>query len=317
MICKALRFFLLAAGVAASSLATAQPFPSRTVRLVIGFGPGGVTDVLARLVAEQMAKRLGQPVVVENRPGASGLIAAQAVKSAAPDGHTLLGGSVTIFSPVYLSNGLVATKEFAPVATTALGDWFLYVPTNLGINSLRDLVAWTKANPGKLRAASGAVSAHMLTAILAKRLGIEFEPVPYKTTDQAIVGTLNGDVQINFNALSGFTPHLQSGKLKAIATLAPQRVANMPDVPTATEQGVPLVLRVNHGIWAPAGTPRDVVMRLNAVVNESLSEASLAEKIRNQSLLVVPMTPEEMVKAYESEMAFFTEAAAAIGFKPQ
>jgi tripartite-type tricarboxylate transporter receptor subunit TctC len=300
-----------------ASSAIAQSFGDRPIRLIIGFGAGGVTDVLQRLVAEQMSKRLKQPVIVENRPGASGLIAAQAVKNAAPDGFTLLGGSVTIFSPVYLKGGLIASKEFSPVATTALGDWYVFVAGNLGVNSLKDLVDWTKAHPDKLRAGSPAVSATMLTTMLAKRLSIDVETIPYKTSDQGILGLLRGDVQMMVGALSGSEAYLKTGEIKAIATLSPERVPNMPEVATATEQGVPIVLRFNHGIWAPLGTPQEVVMRLNAAINDSLKEPSLIEAIHNQSLLVVPMSPEEMVKSYDSEIAFFTEAAKTIGFTPQ
>lgn len=310
---------LLAASAAALPIAaSAQTFPSRPLRLIVGFAPGGPTDVMNRIVADQMGKQLGQPVVVENRPGANSLLAAQAVKNAAPDGYTLFGGVVTVFAPVFMKeNPIVASKEMAPVAGTISGDWFMYVPSNLGVASIKDLVAWAKANPGKLRFAAPATSNQMLMAVVAKRLGIDFENIPYKASDQTIPALLNGDAQVTFNGASGFLPHVQTGKLRAIATLAAQRTALLPEVATATEQGIPLVLRFTHGVWTTLGTPRESIQRLNDAVNQALRDPKLIETARNGAVVVAPMGPEEMIRTYESQIQFFSEAASLIGFKPQ
>jgi tripartite-type tricarboxylate transporter receptor subunit TctC len=312
-----LRLLALGAGLAISAAAAAQAFPNKPLKLIIGYGPGGVTDVINRVVADEMGKRLGQPVTVENRPGANALLAAQAVKNAAPDGYTLYGGSATTFAPVYMKENMIASKELAPVATSGLGDWFMYVPTSLGINNLKELAAWAKANPGKMRFAAPSPSNTMLFARVAKDMGFTYEAIPYKTTDQTIQALIAGDAQVTFNAASGFDAMLQAGKLKAISTLAPGRVAIRPDVPSATEQGVPLVVRFNQGIWTTLGTPRDVILKLNAAVNEGIKAPAAAEKIRNAALAIQPMTPEEVAKAYDQELQFYTEAAKLINYQPQ
>jgi len=314
---RSLRNAFLLAALGASALASAQTFPTKPLRLIIGYGPGGVTDVVNRLVADEMGKRLGQPVVVENRPGANALLAARTVQGAAPDGHTLYGGSATTFAPVYMKDNMIATRDLAPVATSALGDWFMYVPTSLGVNNLKELMAWAKANPGKLRFAAPSPSNTMLMAVVAKRMGFEFEAIPYKTTDQTIAAMLTGDAQVTFNAASGFGPMLQAGKLRVISTLSPQRTAMMPDVMTATEQGVPLTLRFNQGIWTTLGTPRDAIMKMNAAVNEAIRVPAVVERIRNSALATQPMSPEEVGRSYDNELKFYTEAAALIGYQPQ
>jgi tripartite-type tricarboxylate transporter receptor subunit TctC len=307
----------LLAACCSPGLGKAQSFPARPLRLIIGFAPGGITDVLNRMVAEKMGAHLGQPVVVENRPGANSLLAAQAVRNAAPDGYTLFGGVSTVFAPVFMKSGFSAATELAPVAATVTGDWYMYVTSSLGVGSIKELVAWAKSNPGKLRFAAPATSNHMLMAVFSKRLGMEFENIPYKATDQTILSLLAGDTQVTFNAAAGFEPYLQNGKLRAIATLAPARTALMPDVPTAAEQGVPLVLRFNHGIWTALKVPRDVIARLGEGVNAALQDPQLQEAARKASLAVVSMTPEEMVRTYEGQIQFFTEAAALINFKPE
>jgi tripartite-type tricarboxylate transporter receptor subunit TctC len=311
------RFLLLVAGICAHPFAAAQVYPSRPIHVVIGYGPGGPTDVIHRLVANEASKRLGQPVIVENRPGASGMIAATAVKNAAPDGYTLFGGSATAVSPVYIKDGLLASKELAPIATVGLVPIFMYVTGNLGVGTLKEFVAWTKANPGKLRFGASSTSATMLMALMSNRLGITFENIPYKTTDQVAAAMVANDVQVSIQAESGFKPLLDSGKVRGIAVLSQERYALAPSIPTATEQGIPLVLRFNQGLWAPLGTPREIIGKLNSAVNESLRNPEVAKAARNTANEIALMTPEEVLKTFESEMAFYTEAAALIGFKPQ
>jgi tripartite-type tricarboxylate transporter receptor subunit TctC len=314
----AMRLILLFAGLALSAAVAAQNYPSRTIRVIIGYGVGGPTDVVNRIVAAEMEKHLGGAVVVENRPGANGVIAADTVRRSAPDGYTLFGGSATAISPVYVKeNAVVASRDFSPVATIALGTSYLFVPSGLKVASLKDLVAWTTANPGKLRFAATSISAQMQMAMISKRLGITFDNIPYKTTDQALAALLTGDAQAAVQAASGFEGALAAGKLRVIAIMSGERDALVPDVPTATEQGVPLVVRFNQSLWAPRGTPRDITAKLNTAVNDSLKIPQVVQTMRNVSFLPSPMTPEEVVKTYESEIAFYTEAAALIGFTPQ
>jgi tripartite-type tricarboxylate transporter receptor subunit TctC len=308
---------LCAVFACSSTLALAQAYPSKPIRLLVGFGAGGVTDILARMFAADWSKRLGQPVVVENRTGANGLVAAQGVKNAEPDGYTTTYGSVTVFSPIYAKNSMVAGKELAPVANVLFGDYFIYVPSSIGINSLKDLVAWAKANPGKLRYATAASSNYMMIAIVAHRLGISGENIPYKESSQVIQALLTGDGHATVNAAPGFTEHIKSGKLRAIATLGSERSAVIPDAPTATEQGVPLNLRFTHGVWTTLGTPRDRIMLFNRAVTESLKDPAIIEKIRNSMLTPAPGSPEDVLRIFDTDMKVFTEAAALIKFEPQ
>jgi len=317
---RTLMFFSLCLTVVTSSLAiaqTAQTYPNRAVKIIVGYGAGGVTDVLNRLMADELARRSGQPVVVENKPGAGALLAAQAVKNAPPDGYTLYGGSVTTFTSIYLKESLDASKELLPISTFAVGDWFMYVPTSIGVTNLKELAAYAKANAGKFRFSSPSPGNALLMAVVAKRLDFKFESIPYKTTADTIQALLNGDGQVTFNAASGFPPHIQSGKLRAIATLSRTRSTIMPDVPTAMEQGIALRTNFDIGLWAPLGTPRDVVMKLNGWVTEGLKNPATADRIRNAAMSPTPAQPAEMIENYNNEMAFYKEAAALTGLQPQ
>ena len=298
--------------------ASAQTFPTKPLRLIVGYGAGGVTDVLARVVAAEMTPRLGQPVVVENRVGANGQISAVAVKSATPDGYTLYTGSVASFSPTFLKdNPVAATKELAPISVTAYGDWFIYAPASMNVSTLKELAAYAKANPGKFRFAAPSQSNTMLMAIVAKRMGIEFENIPYKTSDQTIQAMLSGDTQVTINAAAGFDSFVTSGRVRAIATLSEQRSPVMPAAGTATEQGLPMSLRFIHGLWTTIGTPRDVVNKLSSVVIDAVKSPSAIEKIRNIAMVPGGSTPEELLRVTEAEVTIYGEAAVLTGFKPQ
>jgi tripartite-type tricarboxylate transporter receptor subunit TctC len=288
------------------------------MRLVVGYGAGGVTDVLARVVAQEIGPRLGQPVVVENRVGANGQIAAVAVKTAAPDGYTLYTGSVASFSPTFMKdNPVVATKELAPISVTAFGDWFLYAPASINVSNLKELAAYAKANPTQFRFAAPSQSNTMLMAAVAKRMGFEFENIPYKTTDQTIQAMLSGDAQVTLNAASGFEGFVNSGKVRAIATLGEQRSPLMPAANTANEQGVPLSLRFVHGLWTTIGTPREAINRLSGAVIEAVKSPAAAEKIKNIAMAPGGSSPEDLIRATEAEARFYADAAAITGFKPQ
>lgn len=314
---RTLMFFLLCLTAVTSSLAIAQTYPNRAVKIIVGYGAGGVTDVLNRLIADELTKRSGQPVVVENKPGAGALLAAQAVKNAPPDGYTLYGGSVTTFASIYLKESLDASKELLPISTFAVGDWFMYVPTSIGVTNLKELAAYAKANAGKFRFSSPSPGNALLMAVVAKRLDFNFESIPYKTTADTIQALLNGDGQVTFNAASGFAPHIQAGKLRAIATLSKTRSTIMPDVPTAMELGIALRTNFDIGLWAPLGTPRDVVMKLNGWVTEGLKNPATADKIRNAAMSPTPALPADMIENYNNEMTFYKEAAMLTGLQPQ
>jgi tripartite-type tricarboxylate transporter receptor subunit TctC len=314
---KALVLQFAAMAFVASGAATAQSYPNKPVKIVVGFGAGGVTDVLNRIMADQMSKLSGGSFIVENRPGASGLVAAQLVKNAVPDGYTLFGGSVATYTPVFMKESLSADKDLSPISSFARGDWFMYAPTSNSITNAKELGAYAKANEGRFRFAAPSHANTMLMAMISKQLGIKFENIPYKTTDQTIQALLTGDGQVTINAASGFGPHIQSGKLRAVMTLSPTRSPLMPDVPTAKEQGLNVVTTFNIGLWAPLTTPRDLITKLHGLVVESLKDAGTATKIRNASLSPVSATPEEMLADFKSDNAFYVEGAALTGYVAQ
>jgi tripartite-type tricarboxylate transporter receptor subunit TctC len=306
---------LVAALAFAATAAFAQSYPAKPVRIIIGYGAGGVTDVILRLVADDLGKHLGQAFIVENRPGAGGLIAARFVKSSAPDGYTLYGGSATPFTAVFMKDNMDAAKDLQPVSIMALGDWFVFVRAEVGASNLKELAA--KGKTMKLKFASPSPANHGLMASVAKQLGFEYENIPYKTTDQTITSVVAGDTDFTLNNPAGFTSYVQQGKIRAVATFAPQRTPLMPNVPTAKEQGVDMETRFNMGMWAPLGTSKDVVAKLGAGIAEAMKNPAVVEKISGISMIPTGSTPEELVHTFQAEVKTYAAAAAVVGLQPQ
>lgn len=295
---------------------SAQTFPNKPIRVLVGLAPGGITDVVVRVSTEEMGRRLGQTLVVENRPGASASIAGNAVRMSAPDGYTLYGGSVAGFAPAFLKDASIdAPKVLAPVSMLGTGDWFIYVPSNLPINNLKDLVAYGKTNPIRFSAASAANT--MIFALIGKRMGFTFENIPYKATDQTITSMLNGDTQVTLNAAASFGPFLSSGRLRVISTLSSKRLDLMPNVPSGIEQGLPLELYSQIGLWGVLGTPADVIAKLNGAAVEALKTPAVIERFRNVSYNPVSSSPQELLRRVDDEIKLLVEAAALINFQPQ
>ncbi len=295
---------------------SAQTFPNKPIRVLVGNGAGGITDVVVRISTEEMGRRLGQPMVVENRPGASASIAGNAVRTSSPDGYTLYGGSVASFSPAFLKDASIdATKALAPVSMLGAGDWFIYVPSNLPINNLKELVAYGKTNQIRFSAAS--VVNTMIFALIGKRMGFTFENIPYKATDQTITSMLNGDTQVTLNAASGFAPFLSGGRLRVISTLSGKRLELMPNAQSGIEQGLPLELYSQIGLWGTLGTPADVIAKLNGAAVEALKTPAVIERFRNVSYNPVSTSPQELIRRVDDEIKLLIEAAALIDFKPQ
>ena len=299
-----------------STTALAQNYPSKPVKIIIGYGPAGVTDVILRLAAEDLGKRLGGTFVVENRVGAGGLLAAQAVKNSAADGYTLFGGAATPFHPVFTKdNPIDAAKEMLPVSTIAIGDNFLIVRSDLGVNNFREFVAKAKAT--RLKHASLASTQHALMAAFAKGAGFEYDNIPYKATDQTVTALLSGDCDFALTSVAGWTPHIKSGKLKLLATLAPTRSPIDPSVPTAKELGTNVEFQFSIDIWAPVGTPRDVIAKLSAAISETAKSPAVAEKVGVISMIPQGSTPDGLLRLFQSQMKTYAEAANLIGLTPQ
>jgi tripartite-type tricarboxylate transporter receptor subunit TctC len=312
--------FFAAACAVPSGPAVAQNnavYPSRPIHLIIGYGSGGMTDVVNRIMADDMGRKLGQSVIVENRPGAGGVIAATAVKNAAPDGYTLFSGEATSMSPLMVKASLDAPRELTPIGTFASGSWFLYASSKLGVNSLKDLTAYAKANPGQLRFSTINPVNTLIFALTAKKLGIQYETIPYKTTDQTVLAMLSGDAGVTIGAASGYDSEIQSGKVKVLTAYSPERNPLRPEVATAREQGVDMVMRFSVVFWGPLGLQPAVLDRLQSAIRESVKAPLVVERMHAASLVPGYASPEDTLREYNNVLATYREAIPLINYQPQ
>ena len=277
--------------------AAAQVYPSKPVRMVNPFPPGGPLDVLGRILSERLGASLGRPVLVENRPGAAGNVGAAEVAKSASDGHTLL---LTLFSIVtsnphlYERLAFDPLKDFAPITALASSDSVLIAHPSVPAGSLQELIAYAKANPGRLNYASAgkASPGHLTAEFFTRRTGATFTHVPYKGNAEAIRSVLAGETQMMFTPTTGALPHIKSGKLKALAVYLTERVDELPGVP-ALDGFDQKTLPFWYGLLAPAGTPREIVLRLNAETVKALREPQVETTLRAGRIFPIGNTPEE------------------------
>lgn len=290
------RFIALAAAAALTATlpcapALAQAWPTKPITLVVPFPPGGGPDLLARMLGEKMAARLGQPVVIENKPGAGALVGAQAVARSAPDGHTLLVTPNTMVIsphvlPVAASAGIDVHRDLVAVVAPATTPMVLAAHPRLGVRNIGELLAKVKAEPGMAYASAGNGSPmHFAGEMFKQAAGVDLLHVPYRGVAPSITGTLSGDTPLLFVALGGALPHIRAGKLVALAVTEPARSTLMAEVPTASEQGVANV-EVNawYGVFAPAGTPAAVLARINGEVNSALQLPDVRDRMLKAGL---------------------------------
>ena len=319
-------FITLLGGVAAvwaaGEGAGAGTYPEHPITIVIPFPPGGNSDIIARLVADRLASTLGQPVIVDHRPGgAGGTVGAKAVVSAEPDGYTLLLSSPTtlVVAPaVYRSLGYDPAKSFAPIATLFSVPQLLAVNPSVPVRSLPDLVAYAKANPGKINFASPGYGTqpHLLGEMLRLATGTNIVHVPYKGPAQAVTDLLAGQVQMYFETIALLLPHVEAGKIKALAVADETRNAQLPAVPTTTETGFPkLQATYWNGVLAPAGTPTNIVGKLNAAINEILKSPELQAALVKLSAKPKIGSPQDFAALIAAERKKWTEVADAAGVK--
>ena len=284
-----------------TSPAQAQ-YPSRPIRIVVPYPAGGGIDVMSRLIAQRLAQRFNQSVVVENKPGAGTLVAAESVARAAPDGHTLMittDATITINPHLYTKLPYDPVKDFSPVTQLVLLNQLLLAHPDVPAANLRELIAYAKAQPAKLNYASYGVGSqpHLAMEILKSQAGIDILHVPYKGIPQAVPAAMAGEVQLTFSGAASTQAHLKSGRLKALAIGGKARLALLPDVPTFAEQGFPEVpANAWFGLFVPAATPPDIVARLHAEVTRFLKEPEFVQKeIAAKGYELVAGTPAEFV----------------------
>jgi tripartite-type tricarboxylate transporter receptor subunit TctC len=306
----------LAAGLLACiGAAQAQDYPIRPVKLVVPFGPGGPTDVAARLVSQIAQSELGATIVVENRPGAGGATGSKSVANAEPDGYTLLVGTSATLAvvPALMKNpGYNPVKSFAAVAKVADSTTVMIVPANFPANSIKEFVAYAKANPGKLSYASAGVGnqTQLAAELLKARAGIEAIHVPYKSGAEMVTAVLGEQVQFTFPDISILIPLIRDHKVKALAVTSARRHPQLPDVPTLLESGIPdFAITFWSGVVAPTGTPAAIVAKLNAAMDKGLRSQEIQDKLAAIGAQTTPGSPQDFASFIASETVKWREIA--------
>jgi len=297
----------------ASPGALAQAYPNRAIHIIAPFPAGGGYDFLSRLVGSEMTKTFGQPVIVENKAGANGNIGTDAAAKSAPDGYTLLMGGN---SPLSLNVGLYPklpydpVRDFEPIARVATQPNLFAANAKVPVKSVAELVQYAKANPGKLTYASNGNGSpqHLAAEQLKRMAGIDMVHVPYKGAAPTAAALLAGEVSVAFNIILLPLPHVQSGKLTGLAVASSKRSPLAPDIPTMAELGYPIDIDTWYGLVAPAGTPRDIIAKLNAETVRVLSLSDLRERTRSQGIELAGSTPEEFGAFLKTDIAKWTKA---------
>ena len=311
---------LLVAFVAAA--ADAQTYPTKTIRLIVPFPPGGLNDTAARLLQPYLEKALGQTVIVDNRPAASGIVGTDAVAKAAPDGHTLLmvASSHTVIPATNQKLPYDADRDFAPIAIVGKNPLLFVINAKVPAKTLGEFVTLAKANPGKFNYATpGAASqSHLTTELFDQRAGITMQHVPYRGGAPAIQSTVVGETQFVVISPLASLPHIQAGTLRAIAAGSLARDPQFPDLPTVAESGFPDFEAIQWvGLLTTAGTPRRIVERLHAVVNRAIRDPELIAKLAALGVSPAGGTPAEFGTLIATEIRTWTETARAAGIKAE
>jgi tripartite-type tricarboxylate transporter receptor subunit TctC len=292
---------------ASAGVALAQPYPSKNIRIVVGFVPGGATDTVARVVAQQLSDRFGKQVVVENRAGASGTIGAESVAKSPPDGYSLFLATQTTHAvaPYMLAKiPYDPVKDFTPVVQAAQNTLLVVVNPSLPVRSMKDLVALAKSRPGELNFATGGVgsSPHMAGELFKSLARVNMTPVFYKGDAAAVVDVIGGQVPVMFINITGMLPYIKSGRLRGVAVTSAKRSTIIPDYPTIAETGLPGYEVVTwFGVLGPAALPAEIVSRLNREVNQSIALPNVKEQMSQLGIEVVGGTPEQYATLLKEE----------------
>ena len=318
---RATRAVLVTAAVLAAGSALAQAYPVRPVRLIAASAPGGTSDILARLLAQQLTAELGQTFVVENRAGASGIIGTDVVAKAPPDGYTLLiiQPSLTINPHIFAKVPHDAVRDFAPISLVVDVPQVVNVHPSVPARSIKELIALARARPGTLTNGSPGQGTHPhLTSVRFEQLaGVRFQQIVYKGVGPAFTALVSGEVAVVFSAVSSATSYLRSGRIRAIGVTSSKRLATLPDVPTVAETLPGFESSQWFGILAPAGTPRPIVDRLYQAIGNATRTPELREKFAAMAMETVNSTPDEFAKQIREETASWGKVVKAAGIKPQ
>jgi tripartite-type tricarboxylate transporter receptor subunit TctC len=300
--------------------AHAQSWPDKPVRIVAPYPPGGQTDLVARFLAEKLAPVLGQSLLVENKPGAQGIVGLEAVKNSPADGYTFVYvnvSNISINPHVHLKLPYESLRDFAPVSQIGLSVLAMVVPPSLGVKTLAEFIAYAKANPGKASFASfgtGSTS-HIYGEMLKASAGIDMVHVPYKGAGPATQDVVAGHAQMGINDFAAVGPFVRSGRLVALAVTGPKRWPAFPDLQTFAEQGQPLDIAGWNGIMAPANTPKPIVERMSAEINKAIQSPDGREKMLQMGLLATGTTPDEFAEVIRRDTPRWGEVIRKAGIK--
>ena len=306
--------------IAFAGHALAQNYPARPIRYIVGQAPGGSSDTLARIITPRVAEGLGQQIVVDNRPGATGIIGAEVVARATPDGYTLLQVSTSISTnpAVHPKLPYDTARDFAPIALITQQPNLFLVHPSLPVRNIKELIAYAKAKAGQLNFASSGTggSQHLAGELFKSMTGIEMTHIAYKGTPPALVDVLAGRVPIMSSTMPPALPHVKTGKVRAIAVTSARRSPAVPDVPTVAESGVPGYEAIAwQGLVAPAGTPRPIITRINAEFVKVLKQPDTIAKLNEQGYETVASTPEFFAQHIRTELVKWTKVIKAAGIK--
>lgn len=321
MFSKSLKLCVAILGLVVSVGAVAQDYPSKPLRLIVPFPPGGVTDIVARAVAAKLAIELGQSVVVENRAGASGVIGAEAGARSPADGYTLMMGNISTLAinPVTFAKlPYDPIASFDPISMVAIQPLIVAVHPSLPVKSLSELVQYAKSQPGKLNYGTAGSSIHLAVEFFSTAAGIKMNHIPYKGSAPALTDLIGGQVQVLFDPFSSIYPFVASGKVKALAVTTDKRSATAPTLPTVAESGYAnFDVSSWQGIVVPAGTPKAVIQRLNRELVKVLSLPEVKERFAQYSAVTAASTPEQFSSYIKEENARWQKVAIDAGIKPE
>jgi tripartite-type tricarboxylate transporter receptor subunit TctC len=316
-------WFLLVALLSSPLSSFGQTYPNKPIRWVVPYPGGGITDSVTRIVTQKMATSLGQPIVVDNRPGANSILGTDLVAKAAPDGYSIVTVIAGHAANATLYQGKLSydpVKSFAPISLAGIAPLILTANNGFPAKDVKELIAYAKANPGKVNFGSSGIgaAAHLTTELLKQTAGIDMVHVPFKGTAPALTALMAGDIQILVDVPSSLMPHARGGKIRALAMFSGKRIQGAPEVPTMAEAGGP---PLESSTWvlflAPAGTPRDIVNRLSAETRKAINESDIRERFSQIGIVAVGNSPEEAGKFLQDEVAKWAKVITTAGVKAE
>jgi tripartite-type tricarboxylate transporter receptor subunit TctC len=297
--------------------ARAQEWPSRPVRIIVPYGPGGIGDLLVRLMTERLAKMFGQSFILENRPGGGGVLGMEYAARSAADGYTLVqaGGSQFSVVPLMQKLNYDPVKDLAPISIIAANGMALAVNPDLPVHSVRELLDYAKANPGKLNYGTGGVgtSSHLVPAAFAARAGLDMVAIPYQSTPASVLAVINGTVQVFFGNIPDIAESYRSGRVRLLALSNAERIPQFPDLPTVAETVPGFVMTGWNGFFAPAGTPPPIIRRLSQAIAAICRDPDVVKTMTSLSLEPVGNSPEQVAETIRQELPVYRAAATAAG----